>query len=153
MRILIQRFAYTPNYGTFGTLTCYDKKLLPLSLPPIYTVEKGWKGNSPDISCIPLGMYEAKLGDFQGKYKDLELLSVPMRTNIEIHRANRASELAGCIAPGLGLGVLKGHWAVTRSKEALDLIMEQVVPGERVLVDIVNLQSSMIAQHKTYYCI
>ena len=88
----------------------------------LYTVERGWRNNEPFVSCIPAGTYGIHKGDFRGKYPDLELDvgAVPGRSAIEIHRANLATSLQGCIAPGLRLGLLGDAWAVISSQKALE---------------------------------
>jgi hypothetical protein len=65
------------------------------------TMERPWKDNTPQISCIPDGLYLCK--HFNGKrFKDVwEVTKVKGRTAILIHQANYAAELEGCIAVGL----------------------------------------------------
>jgi hypothetical protein len=65
------------------------------------TIERPWKDNKPQISCIPDGLYVCK--HFDGKrFKDVwEVTNVKGRTAILIHQANYAAELEGCIAVGL----------------------------------------------------
>jgi hypothetical protein len=41
------------------------------------------------------------------------------RTHILIHAANLASQLNGCIAPGVKLGCLNDKWAVLSSRNAM----------------------------------
>jgi hypothetical protein len=70
-------------------------------------VERPWKNNQPFISCIPQGTYSMKLGFFsKGGYPAWEVLNVPGRTEIKIHKGNRPSESFGCPLPGVYLGVL-----------------------------------------------
>lgn len=116
MRLQLERWADTP-YGTFGTLTLPDDWTC-------YTLELPWRDNQPGISCIPAGLYALRVGMYyKGGYPALELLDVPGRSQIKVHRANVQSDLEGCIAPGRELGVLRGDWAVLNSGSALDHIM------------------------------
>jgi len=108
----IERWADCP-FGVFGDL----KTAGGLEL---YTVERRWLDNRPWVSCIPSGIYTIRKGDFRGRYPDLEFVEVPGRSAIEIHRANLASSLQGCIAPGLRLGTIDGAWAVINSRQALE---------------------------------
>ncbi len=50
------------------------------------------------------------------------MMNVPNRTNIEIHPANLASELLGCIAPGDSLGKIDGIPAVLNSKQTFFML-------------------------------
>lgn len=119
MLLTLNRFCAAPdNNGTFGTLTIEG-----VSGPRWFTVERPWKNNEPEVSCIPTGLYRLRHGTFAagGGYPDLEFVDVPGRKWIEIHRANKASQLKGCIAPGKGLNL--SNWMVTDSTKALNEIL------------------------------
>ena len=94
---------------TFGRLYCEFDFVC-------YTIERPWKNNEFRISCIPKGIYgltTKQYGRFWDKYK----LPIPILQNTEprseilIHPANYAKDLAGCIA----LGDSKGEHAVWNS--------------------------------------
>jgi len=89
------RFLKTPN-GTFGILI-WEGNIL------CCTVERPWVANKVDVSCIPAGFYRAVLSvrhaERTDNYKVYQIVNVPGRTVIQIHIANRPSELQGCIAP------------------------------------------------------
>lgn len=91
-----------------------------------YTIERPWKNNKPYVSCIPPQPNESRWYEVEVlahspsfNYPHLWIKDVPDRTWIKVHRANRPSELHGCIAPGLDLGV----GSVGRSKDAMDQLM------------------------------
>ena len=65
------------------------------------TVERPWLDNQPDVSCIPEGSYLC-LWQFSPKHgcNNYHLQGVPGRTSVEVHSANVAVQLEGCIAPG-----------------------------------------------------
>lgn len=96
------------------------------------TIERPWKGNAPWISCIPEGLYECKVDKFgQGvdAYPDLRLLSVPGRTDIEMHAANFAHELDGCIAVGDSIKVGKPR-GVCNSRDTLKALLDSLGGAE-----------------------
>lgn len=115
VRLILRRFAYTPM-GTFGRLELPDRSEL-------WTLELPWVGNRRHVSCIPPGRYAIRRGNFRGKYPNWEVLKVPGRDHIEIHRGNVAADLEGCIAVGKSLGALTNQWGVLRSKDAMDELM------------------------------
>ena len=116
MNVTLERFAYAP-VGTFGLLTLPEFRC--------FTVERPWLGNEVRVSCIPEGEYEMRLGRFnRGGYPAYELLDVPGRTLIKIHRGNTMNDLLGCIAPGRELGFVDNLWAVTNSTKAYGDFME-----------------------------
>ncbi|MGA9851831.1 MAG: DUF5675 family protein [Gammaproteobacteria bacterium] len=113
-------------------------------LPPIYTMELPWADNEPDQSCVPVGVYvlmpyysprhgrwtwclhNPALGIYA--YPSLVPTGVTARSCCEIHSANQAWQLEGCIAPGLARGLLdigKGLLAsVLSSDDALTAIVQ-----------------------------
>ena len=81
-----------------------------------YTIERPWKNNERRVSCIPEGTYPLttkEYGRFWDKYnKPIPILEdTDPRSEILIHPANYAKDLAGCIA----LGDSKGEQAVWNS--------------------------------------
>lgn len=65
------------------------------------SLERGWRNNQNNISCVPEGTYTLKL-EYSPKFKkDLwELYGVPNRSEIKFHAANYWKQLDGCIALG-----------------------------------------------------
>ena len=83
-----------------------------------YTIERPWLNNERRVSCIPTGTYTLttkEYGRFYEKYK----LPIPIlggtepRSEILIHPANYARELAGCI----GVGNLQTDVSVLNSRK------------------------------------
>lgn len=124
--IYLRRVFYTLN-ETFGILRCPNGRLL-------CTVELPWRGNRRNVSCIPPGTYRVRLGSYQGRYPDLEVQDVPDRDAIEIHAANLASELRGCIAVGKAFGKVKGQRGVLHSRDALALLLASMDGAEDTLI-------------------
>lgn len=98
--------------GTFGLLTT-DSGFVCV------TVELDWQNNEVGKSCIPEGTYTCtyRLSPAHGMCYHIE--NVPDRTNCEIHAANFAHELLGCIAPGHEVIQLNGLPAVSKSRDTL----------------------------------
>jgi hypothetical protein len=124
--IYLRRVFYTLN-ETFGILRCPNGRMLS-------TVELPWRGNARGVSCIPPGTYQVRLGSYKGRYPDLEVQDVPERDAIEIHAANLASELRGCIAVGKGFGYVKGERGVVHSRDALALLLSSMDGEEDTLI-------------------
>lgn len=136
--LTLERFAYTP-FGTFGWLTGCGLDL--------FTVECGWKDNKPFLSCVPVGEY--KLEDYYSpkrgaviELKNNNLLAggkanEKTRSHIQIHVANWAHELEGCIAPGTRLN---DNWGVSSSRVAMNSVMKVFKRSAKKLV-IKNIQN------------
>ena len=129
------RNLYHPE-GTFGTLI-YE-------FPICQTVERYWKMNEKDASCIPAGKYKCKKSVFTRsngtQYPCLEVLNVPgNRTSIKMHRGNDPMlDITGCILPGMEVGRAKTYMGVLRSTEALNRIMDIVGDDDEVMLTIVD---------------
>lgn len=118
--MVISRFSYTPT-ETLGVLLCSTLQF------ECFTLERPWLFNTPGRSCIPEGVYPIKPGTHYGKggpSRSIELSEVPGRTQIEIHKANTADELKGCIAVGRRLGFLRNQRAVLESAAALTHLLD-----------------------------
>ena len=126
--VTLNRFAHTP-VGVFGEL------ILP-SGRTLFTVERPWLNNKPTVSCIPEGTYPCQPRKYyRGGYEAIEVLDVPDRSYILIHRGNTMDDLAGCIAPGMDLGYVNKKWAVTNSREAFAYVMDEL-GGKQFYLDV-----------------
>lgn len=146
MRIELVRFAHL-DQGTLGKLN------IPGG-PTLYTIERPWLNNKPFVSCIPTGVYPLEW-DATGRIKYVpRLRETEPRTQINIHEANYASELHGCIAPGLGWSIEHERPMVTQSVAAMDLLKEFLVykrplrdkdsllyKGNQIVIDIRDFRS------------
>ena len=93
-------------------------------------IERPWKDNQVNISCIPKGTYKMNRGMFnkpEVPYPTFEIQDVTNRTLIKFHSANKANELLGCIAPGDRLMVMDNRVAVHNSFNTLKLFMVHLV--------------------------
>lgn len=117
------------QHGTFSIL-CDEN-----GNPILKTVEREWANNTPNISCIPEGVYDVTPHD-SPRFGKCLALSAPslgvtiygpsLRTHCLIHAANKPSQLQGCIAPGLDFGVVDNEWAVLSSRDALLELMKYI---------------------------
>jgi len=122
-RLLLQRLE-TGDQGTFGRLVLPDGRML-------FTGELPDRGNAPNISCIPPGLYRC-LWTWSPAFKRLMYLvdRVPGRSGVRIHAANLMgdkalgfrAQLNGCIALGRALGHIESQKAVLRSAPAISTL-------------------------------
>ena len=114
------------QYGTFGKWI--------IGLHEFETVEQDWENNLPNISCVPNGEYKLTfhISPHHGECYILENKELGIGKNkgdakrfgCLLHIANLASQLEGCIAPGLYRSYYKGQWSVASSGTAMDRIFE-----------------------------
>jgi hypothetical protein len=116
------------NKATLGSL--FNDKGLELAK----SIEPPFMDNKQEISCIPFGVYKCKK-DNTGKYRFWKVLNVEGRDAIEMHVANFASELRGCIAFGQSWSFMsnpktnKLELSVTSSGKTFEKLKE-ILPDE-----------------------
>ena len=93
---------------------------------PLYAdvcLERGWRNNENNVSCIPEGTYTLKK-ERSPKFKRMlwEIYGVPGRSECKFHAANYWKDLNGCIAPGIGTADIDGdgYLDVTSSGSSLE---------------------------------
>lgn len=96
--VIINRFKIEHNYSLGD---CYirheDGRIEYIGK----SLERGWRNNQNNISCVPEGTYTLKLEYSPRFRKDLwELYGVPNRSECKFHAANYWKQLNGCIALG-----------------------------------------------------
>lgn len=97
--VLINRFKITNNYSLGD---CYIKHENNKVEYIGKTLERGWRNNQSNVSCVPEGKYDLKLERSPRFRKDLwELYGVPSRGECKFHAANYWRQLNGCIALGV----------------------------------------------------
>ncbi|WP_408641203.1 DUF5675 family protein [Salinimonas marina] len=109
--MLILKRTYWETH-TSGTLYLPDGSLR-------YSLELPDKDNLPFLSCVPEGDYIVDRNT-TGAHQYYSLKDVPNRSHIEIHPANRVTQLEGCIAFG------KAHMdgQLFRSKDTCDELLK-----------------------------
>lgn len=105
---------------TLGKCTVYDEDNKPLFSS--ISLERGWRNNQKNVSCVPLGTYNCVL-EWSNRFQmDLwELKGVPNRSECKFHSANYWYQLNGCIALGQKLKDLNadGYNDVTNSRNTM----------------------------------
>jgi len=147
MNLELIRYAYHHTV-TLGGLRVGEKAFFTLERPWIKHSEKG---GLPFKSCVPDGTYDLipftrANGDEVYALANAELgvwVRKEDRPNgwgryeILIHPANWASQLGGCIAPGLHYKIDQyGRHMVTNSRAAMNEIMEELkgLPGNTLTI-------------------
>ena len=105
---------------TLGKCTVYDENNKPIF--SALSLERGWRNNMNNISCVPLGRYPLIL-EFSNRFQtDLwELKNVPNRSECKFHSANYWFQLNGCIALGRSLADINkdGYNDITASRSTM----------------------------------
>lgn len=126
---LLERFESGED-GTFGRLI--------VSGISFFTLERPWKDNEPNVSCIPLGKYQGTWS-WSPALKRFAYLIHPVekRSGIRVHSANVASQIQGCIALGEARGWIDGHKAILLSAPAIRRF-ESYMNREPFEMEVVN---------------
>ena len=115
MRIILQRLT-ARGPAMLGYLADAENRHLCVTLerldtlvtPGTYTAKRDWHHPT----------------DLDHRYRVWEYQNVPGRSDLQIHIANKASQLKGCCAPGESYGTLDGEPAVLRSGDAFKRFMD-----------------------------
>ena len=86
------------KHGTYGVLIDGDT-------PICLTLERRWKNNKKNVSCIPTEIYMCKRVNSPRFGDTFKVLNVPKRSHILFHKGNLAEDSHGCII----LGEQYGH--------------------------------------------
>lgn len=128
MKIEIYRFLETPR-SIIGRLLVDGQQLgnslEPARVNPVHA----------DHPCIPVGEYQVRLTlSPHFGYVTPELLDVPGRSNIRIHRGNKPEDSEGCTLVGLSIGPA-ADW-INQSELAFDRLMKLCDSAEILQEDI-----------------
>lgn len=87
-----------------------------------YTIERPWLNNANEVSCIPAGRYRCTRFTSPTKGDVWLVNDVIGRSMIEIHAANFARQLLGCIAVGDQIGKIGNEVAVLNSQKTFAML-------------------------------
>jgi len=105
--------------GTFGVLLEGDQ-------PFCLTIERQWKDNKPNESCIPKGEYLCKKIQSEHFGFTYEITGVPNRDSVLIHKGNLQTNSHGCVILGEQFGILNDKCAVLSSGDAFTEFTERL---------------------------
>jgi hypothetical protein len=135
--LILQRLE-TGDHGTFGRLIAGGRVFFTGELP--------WRGNAPNVSCIPPGLYRG-VWTLSPRFKRwmYEIIPVDKRAGIRVHSANFMGandrgmkwQLNGCIALGQKLGWMDGQKALLLSKPAIRAF-ETFMDGQTFQLEVRN---------------
>lgn len=98
LQVIVNRFKVEDDYSLGH---CYIKYGEGNSVYVGCSLERGWRDNQSNISCVPEGTYPLKYENSPRFRKHLwELYDVPGRSECKFHAANYWRQLNGCIALG-----------------------------------------------------
>ena len=121
------------DFGCYGSLAIGSLDCYTLELPSL--------NNTPNISCIPAGKYDASIDKnitIGGKYV-IRLQDVPDRTGILIHVGNYTNEIAGCILVGNSQHTNSIKKMVTSSKHTMSKLLAEVEFDDEFYVEITGV--------------
>ena len=134
--IQINRYNQDENQ-TLGTCTIFGEDNLPLFTS--LSLERGWRNNEQNISCIPKGEYKVVL-EYSNRFKKnlWEIKGVDNRSECKFHSANYWYQLNGCISLGLRLAKLNkdNYYDITSSNMTMTAFHNALNKYEEVVLII-----------------
>jgi len=120
---------------------CYIKAEDGTNIFKSESIERGWRDNESNVSCIPAGQYDLAL-EWSERFGQVlwEVYGVPGRSECKFHAANYARQLNGCIALGKDRMDIDGdgNCDVTSSRDTMALFHETMGSEEKQAILIVN---------------
>lgn len=110
----------TNEFGgaTIGVLSVDDA-------PVCLILERAWRDNERNVSCIPAGGYAVQTGHKSPRFGWCwKIIDVPDRTDILFHPGNTEDDTLGCLLPGSAIGEMDEKLAVLGSKTAFTRLRE-----------------------------
>lgn len=140
-RLTIERCGFGEN-STLSRISSPD-----VSLDPFWGLERSWKENRSNVSCVPTGVYtlvpwtSPKFGEIYtivgGSVSPYP--GTAARSFCHFHAANRWGELLGCLAPGerWGQTAAERDFKVSSSRSALKRFVKWA-DGEPVFANFLH---------------
>lgn len=128
-KLTLIRIAYISD-GTFGVLLDYD------NTPFCLTLEREWRNNEKNVSCIPRGKYICQRVQSPKFGNTFEVLNVPKRSHILFHKGNIEDDSHGCIIVGEEYGIYKHKVAILSSGKAFHEFMTLLNPDDWIELEI-----------------
>lgn len=140
MKTVIIYRDYTSDKVTLGK--CYIKNEVEEVKYIGNSLERAWKDNENNESCIPEGEYDLVL-EYSPRFKKnlWEIYGVPNRAECKFHAANYWYELNGCIALGINrIDINKdGVNDVTSSKATMAVFHKEMEPYTKAKLIVKNI--------------
>jgi len=108
---------------------CTNGRLRLPSGAELCTLERPWRNNLRNVSCIEAGAYLCTWLERSGsgKYKQVwHIKNVHERSGVLIHNGNLVRHTLGCILVGTHHGRLYGQQAVLGSRTGLNLMRDEL---------------------------
>jgi len=90
-----------------------------------YTLELPWNSNERRVSCIPALYYRCEIWNSPKFGFTFEVMGVPNRSKILIHKGNWLTDINGCVLVGLQQSILdnsNARYSVFKSTDAFNKI-------------------------------
>ena len=130
-QLKLVRIAFIPD-GTFGILFDHDNSIICL------TLEREWKNNEKNISCIPRGKYICRRVKSPKFGETFEVCDVLGRSHILFHSGNIEDDTHGCVVTGLKIRMFKNKVAVLSSRLAFNNFMTLLNPDDWIELEVKN---------------
>lgn len=118
MKLTLYRLTESPAVPTYGVL------LKETGVPFALTLERPWRDNQPNVSCIPRGRYIARRHISPRFGETFWVQNVPGRSEILFHPGNLADDSHGCILVGEKFDPLNGQDGILASKEGFNEFLD-----------------------------
>lgn len=132
MKLTLKRVALVAE-GVFGVL------MQALFAPFALTLERPWLDNETGKSCIPAGTYTCKRVQSPKFGNTFQVMDVPGRSEILIHKGNLMDDSHGCILIGEQFEPLNGQPGIAASAHGFEEFLRLTADVDEFELEIVEV--------------
>ncbi|MBI5233529.1 MAG: hypothetical protein HY880_04170 [Deltaproteobacteria bacterium] len=129
--MILKRIAENKD-GTFGVLLDGD-------VPFAVTLERQWRENQREISCIPEGSYTCKRVLSPRFGETFEITGIIGRTNILFHKGNTSDDTHGCILVAESFATLNNKTSIADSAGGFGEFMARSKGADGFAISIIQV--------------
>ena len=130
MKTLTLKRVSTNFDGTYGVL-------IDDTVPFAVTLEKPWKDNERQVSCIPARTYTCQRTISPRFGETFEMMNVPGRTSILFHKGNVEDDTSGCILVAEQFERLGSKTAILKSAKGFEELVTRLLGIENFILTVV----------------
>lgn len=130
---------FTIKRVALATLATFGVMIAPDGIPFTNTLERPWLNNQTGVSCIPAGVYTCKRVKSPKFGNTFQVMDVPGRAEILLHKGNLASDSHGCILIGERFEPVNGVPGIAESAVGFGELMQKLEGVNEFELEIIEV--------------
>lgn len=114
--------------------------------PFAVSLERPWRNNERNVSCIPPGTYECRRVKSPRFGETFQVMDVPGRSQILFHKGNIDADTHGCICVGEAFNPVLGKPGITQSGEGFSEFLGLLRMTDRFALSVIAAYPALYLQ-------